>query len=111
DDGAPLAAWRARRLRVADRQRRRVSSANAADIDLRPLAWARAAIGALLLLRTTPLLAPLDIWFLRDAFPLLGWPDAGWSATPGLFALPAIAVKALCVLRTLGALALMLGVW
>jgi len=44
--------------------------------DLRPLAWCRAAIGAVLLLRTTPLLAPFHIWFLRDAFPLLGWPDA-----------------------------------
>ena len=82
-----------------------------AAIDLEPLAWARAAVGALLLLRTTPLLAPLDLWFLRDTLPLLGWPQAGWSATPGLLALPAGVVEALCVLRTLGAVALMLGVF
>lgn len=77
------------------------------NVDLRPLGWARAAIGALILLRTTPLLAPLDIWFLRDAHPLLGWPTTAWS-----FAwLPAPAIQTLCVARTLAALLFALGFW
>jgi uncharacterized membrane protein YphA (DoxX/SURF4 family) len=73
--------------------------------DLGPLGWARAAIGALILLRTTPLLAPLHIWFLRDTVPLLGWPHAG-DALP----LPHTLVGALCVLRTTAAAMLMAGV-
>jgi hypothetical protein len=77
------------------------------DPDLEPLGWARAAVGALILLRTTPLLAPLDIWFLRDTLPLLGWPDAGFNAASW----PPSLIAALCVLRTLAALAFMLGAW
>jgi hypothetical protein len=74
--------------------------------DLRPLGWTRAAIGALILLRTTPLLAPLDLWFLRDTVPLLGWPEPGFSA----MSLPSWMIMALCVLRTVSAALLMLGV-
>jgi uncharacterized membrane protein YphA (DoxX/SURF4 family) len=78
--------------------------------DLRPLALCRIAIGALLLLRTTPLLAPLHLHFLRGVSPLFGWPDHGFHAPlPGL-ALPAPAIAALCVIRTIAAIALMLGV-
>jgi uncharacterized membrane protein YphA (DoxX/SURF4 family) len=76
-------------------------------LDLRPLGWTRAAVGALILLRTTPLLAPLDIWFLRDAMPLLGWPQAGFSSAT----LPHSLIMALCLLRTVSAALLMLGVW
>jgi len=79
-------------------------------MDLRPLGWIRAAIGALILLRTTPLLAPLDIWFLRDTWPLLGWPEPGFGSAPLVVALPALAVQILCVLRTAAALLFMLGV-
>ena len=78
--------------------------------DLRPLAWCRAAIGAVLLLRTTPLLAPLDIWFLRDAYPLLGWPEAAWRAETA-FALPSSIVMALCMMRTMAAALLLVGAW
>lgn len=74
--------------------------------DLHPLAWCRAAIGALILLRTTPLLAPLDIWFLRDAVPLLGWPQAAW----GVATMPAKVIAALCVVRTIAAALFMLGI-
>ena len=77
------------------------------NADLRPLGWARAAIGALILLRTTPLLAPLDIWFLRDAYPFLGWPSTAWS----LAWLPGHVIQALCIARTLAAFLFALGVW
>jgi hypothetical protein len=63
-----------------------------------------------LLLRTTPLLAPLDIWFLRDAYPLLGWPDAAWKADTAL-ALPASIVITLCIVRTVAAGLLLVGAW
>jgi hypothetical protein len=71
------------------------------------LAIARIAIGALILLRTTPILSPLHILFLGDTSPMLGWPEHGFSfawLAPG-------AIEALCVLRTIGAAALMLGLW
>jgi vitamin K-dependent gamma-carboxylase len=79
-------------------------------VDLRPLAWCRAAIGGLLLMRTTPLLAPLDIWFLRDTYPLLGWPESGTNVNAAL-ALPATLVMALCLIRTGAAVLLLLGIW
>jgi hypothetical protein len=79
-------------------------------VDLRPLAWCRAAIGVVLLLRTTPLLAPFDIWFLRDTYPLLGWPEAGWKAAAP-FALPASIVMGLCLVRSAAAVLLIAGVW
>jgi hypothetical protein len=79
-------------------------------VDVRPLAWCRAAIGTVLLLRTTPLLAPLDIWFLRDAYPLLGWPDASWRADTALALAPSIVI-ALCVVRTVAAVLLLVGAW
>jgi vitamin K-dependent gamma-carboxylase len=76
---------------------------------LRPLAFARAGIGALTLLRTTPLLLPLQLWFVRDTVPLLGWPQ-GHSLTSPL-ALPGAVIAGLCVVRTVGAVLLMVGVW
>jgi hypothetical protein len=36
------------------------------------LGRARVALGAIFLLRTTPLLAPLHVSFLADSYPLLG---------------------------------------
>jgi hypothetical protein len=78
---------------------------------LRALALVRIAVGALLILRTTPLLTPLHLHFLRGVAPLLGWPDRGFHApVPGL-GLPAAVVAVLCVLRTAAALALLAGVW
>jgi hypothetical protein len=75
--------------------------------NLAPLAWARAGIGALILLRTTPLLAPLSLWFLPGTGPLLGWP-AGAAIHEAT--LPPSIVAGLCLLRTAAALSLMLGV-
>jgi hypothetical protein len=67
----------------------------------------RIGIGSLILLRTTPLLAPFDISWLRGASPLLGWPDGGFS----LGFLSATDIQVLCVARTLSALLFTLGVW
>ncbi|HEY3233651.1 MAG TPA: HTTM domain-containing protein [Polyangiaceae bacterium] len=73
----------------------------------RRLGWIRAGIGALILLRTTPLLAPLHLWFLNDTVPLLGWPTGGFSAA----FLPIWVIQILCILRTLAAALFMLGLW
>jgi len=70
------------------------------------LGWMRIGIGSLILLRTTPLLAPFDIPWLRGASPLLGWPSGGFSLA--FFSIGTI--QALCVLRTLSALLFTLGV-
>lgn len=75
----------------------------------RALGWSRAALGALFLVRTTPILAPLHLPSLRGTTPLLGWPDDRWHGSPSL-PLPAGAVAALCVARTLAALAFTLGI-
>lgn len=84
-----------------------MQSRDAANLDLRPLALARIAIGALILVWTTPLLAPLHISFVGGVAPMQGWPTPGFS-----FAwLPADAIRALCVVRTVGALGLMLGLF
>jgi hypothetical protein len=77
--------------------------------EVRALAWSRAILGALFLLRTTPLLAPLHLKELRGATPLLGWPDERWHGSPTL-PLPALAVAALCLVRTAAAAGFMLGV-
>lgn len=70
------------------------------------LGWIRIGVGSLVLLRTTPLLAPFGIAWLRGASPLLGWPDGGFS----LAFLSPHAIQALCVVRTLSALLFTLGI-
>ena len=66
---------------------------------VRRLGRSRVAIGALILLRTTPILAPLDLPFLRSAYPLLGWPDGRWTVA----GLPPAIAALLCILRTVAA--------
>ncbi|HET7540743.1 MAG TPA: HTTM domain-containing protein [Polyangiaceae bacterium] len=73
--------------------------------DVRWLGLARAAIGALILFRTTPLLAAFDLPFLRSAYPLLGWPDGHWTVAW----LPSAAVALLCVVRTVAAVCFAIG--
>jgi len=73
--------------------------------DVRRLGWSRIAIGTLILLRTTPLLAPLEVPFLRSAYPLLGWPDGRWTVAT----LPPSAVALLCLLRTAAAVCFTIG--
>jgi vitamin K-dependent gamma-carboxylase len=78
----------------------------AASVDLRYLGWMRAAVGALILLRTTPALALFHVWYLGDAAPLLGWPDGSW----GLATLPPLAIQLACVVRTIAAVLFMAGI-
>ena len=75
------------------------------------LGRSRVALGAIFLLRTTPLLAPLHVSFLADTYPLLGWPDGHARLAPLLLlALPAVWLKALCIVRTIAALAFTAGI-
>jgi hypothetical protein len=74
------------------------------------LGRARVALGAVFLLRTTPVLAPLHIPFLADTIPLLAWPDGHAHFTPFVPAVPAGLLAALCIVRTLAAIAFMVGV-
>jgi hypothetical protein len=80
------------------------------SVDLRPLAWGRIALGALFVLRTTPLLIPLRLPFATGTYPLLGWPTASWHGAAIGLVLPAGVLKAACIVRTLGALGFMLGI-
>ena len=73
-----------------------------------PLAVARIAIGGLFLVRTTPLAAFVFRPVGTDAHPLLGWP-AGDTVALGI-GLSSLALKLLCVTRTLGLVAFALGV-
>jgi hypothetical protein len=74
------------------------------DETLHALARTRVAFGLLFLLRTTPLGLPLGIGDAASAWPLLGWPASGFRGHPP-FSLPASLVIALCLVRTLAAVA------
>jgi hypothetical protein len=74
------------------------------------LGVARACFGGLVLLRTTPVLAPLHIPYLEGVMPLLGWPTATWHVAAFGLALPASVVAILCVLRTVATILFALGV-
>jgi hypothetical protein len=77
---------------------------------LTPLAWARIAFAAVVLIRTTPLIALIDPAIGADAVPLLGWPHPGQfrAALLGIV-LPALVVQLLCLVRTAAAVLLLLG--
>lgn len=76
---------------------------------LRPLGWSRAALGLVLLLRITPLAWPARLPFLRDTWPLLGWPDGTWKVAISGLALPEPVVMALCLVRSAAAIAFTVG--
>jgi len=78
--------------------------------DLRALGIARILLGALVLLRTTPVLAPLHVPYLNGASPLLGWPTSAWHVADAGLALPAGVVATLCVVRTVAAVLFTAGV-
>jgi hypothetical protein len=78
--------------------------------ELRTLALARVVFGGLVLLRTTPLLGFLHVPYLDGATPLLGWPSDGWHIAAFGLALPATAVAALCIARTLCVVLFTVGV-
>jgi hypothetical protein len=83
----------------------------APEPSLRPLAWARVAFAAVVLIRTTPLIRLIDPMIGGDVHTLMGWPSPagglraaafGWELRPGV-------VMALCVLRTVAAALLLVG--
>ncbi len=74
------------------------------------LGRARVALGAIFLLRTTPLLSPLHISFLTDVRPLLGWPDGHLHFAPVVAQVSDPLLAILCIVRTVAALAFMLGI-
>jgi hypothetical protein len=80
---------------------------------VRPLtarAFARIALGTLLVVRTTPLANLLPIPLAHVRGPLFGWPDAGFHLAWAGLVLPAGVQIALCVVRTIAALAFVTGV-
>ena len=82
----------------------------ARSTETRLLGVARILFGALVLLRTTPVLAPLHISYLGSTSPLLGWPTSTWHVAAGGLALPSGVVAALCIARTIAALLFTVGV-
>lgn len=79
---------------------------------LTALGRVRVVVGAVFLLRTTPLIHALPGLYANHGGPLLGWPVEGRveAAVFGLV-LPATAIKALIVVRTLGGVLFLLGVF
>lgn len=84
-------------------------SVTSGDPMLRPLGAARIAFGFVFLLRTTPILLAFQPAFMRGTNGWLGWPDGGAHVPMMGLALPPALVIALALVRSLAALALMLG--
>ena len=76
----------------------------------RPLAWARIALGTVLLVRTTPLVNFLPFPLAVVHGPLLGWPEPGFPFAWGGLVLPGGVQIAAAVLRTVAALFFLLGI-
>lgn len=72
----------------------------------RLMAIVRIVVGALFLLRTTPL-AWLVLPWVR--LPFLGWPEPGWKASAMGWLLPASLCIAACLVRTIAAIAFTIG--
>jgi hypothetical protein len=75
------------------------------------MGYARAALGLLLVVRTTALSRWLPAATSHVAAPLLGWPEHGFRAPWGGVALPYSVVIALCIVRTVAAALFTLGAW
>jgi hypothetical protein len=83
----------------------------AAEPSLRPLAWARIAFAGVVLIRTTPLIRIIDPAIGHDVHTLMGWPSGAAAVHAAAFGFelrPGV-IMALCVLRTLAAVSLLLG--
>lgn len=78
-------------------------------MNVRALGWCRVAIGAIFLIRTTPLLGLLPGAYANLGGPLYGWPRGDLRAAVYGLLLPPAVVIALIVIRTLGAVAFMIG--
>lgn len=82
----------------------------ARSTEARVLGISRILFGTLVLLRTTPVLAPLGVSYLGSTSPLLGWPTAAWHVAVGGLALPSGVVAALCIARTIAVLLFTVGI-
>jgi hypothetical protein len=87
----------------------RMPSVQSEALDLRVLAFVRIAMAALILVRTTPILAWTRVGFLHGTWPLLGWPTDTYHAALGGWSWPPAIVAALCIARTCCAMALLVG--
>ena len=78
--------------------------------ELLPLAWARIALAAVVIIRTTSLVRLIDPGIGTEVDGLLGWPHPGSFRAAWLgIVLPDDVVKLLCAIRTLGAVSLLAG--
>jgi len=77
---------------------------------IRLLGLVRVLFGTLVLLRTTPVLAPLHVTYLRATSPLLGWPTPMWHVPIWGPSLPAGLVATFCLARTVAIVLFTLGV-
>jgi hypothetical protein len=75
-----------------------------------PRGVARIALGLVFLVRTTALANVLPIPLAHVRGPLFGWPDSGFDLAWGGLVLPASVRIALCVARTIAAMAFLLGI-
>jgi hypothetical protein len=74
------------------------------------LGLARVLFGALVLCRTTPVLAGLHVPYLASVAPLQGWPTDRWHVAAFGLVLPSAVVATLCVARTLAVVLFTAGV-
>lgn len=88
-----------------------MSTARVGEEAPRCLGYCRAAVGLLLVVRTTPLSRWLPTAASHVAPPLLGWPEHGFRAAWGGVEIPDPLLMALCIVRTGAAALFMLGVW
>jgi hypothetical protein len=86
-------------------------SAQSEALELRVLAFVRIAMAALILVRTTPVLAWTHAAFLHGTWPLLGWPTDAYHAAIGGWTWPPAVIAALCIARTCCAVVLLAGVF
>lgn len=77
---------------------------------LRGLGAVRIAVGAIFLVRTTPLFYLFPSLVAYHGGPLLGWPAGGWRFAWANAVLPSIVVEFLCVARTVAAVLFTLGI-
>jgi hypothetical protein len=79
-------------------------------LTVRRLGTIRVLIGAILLVRTTPLFYIAPGLVRHHGGPILGWPDGELHAAYGGLALPPALTKALVIVRMLAALMFLIGV-
>ncbi len=88
-----------------------MSSTAVADRAERWLGYSRAALGLVLVVRTTALSRLLPAPVSHVTPPLLGWPEHGFRAAVNGMELPDSLLIGLCVVRTIAAVLFAVGLW